>query len=187
MAVDQSLFRAAMSRLPTGVTVLTTPVGGAGHEVMTANAVTSVSLEPTLLLASVKSSSRWLSAVVASGVFAVNVLAAHQEELARWCAGSARHERPEVLLQHGVRVSSLTGALVLEESVVTIECRVHSQVPAGDHVLVLGEVLGVHVQDGDTPPLLFVDRGYGSAYTERPRLHPVYPAAPEVPAAAAFG
>ena len=186
MAVDESQFRAAMSRLPTGVTVLTTPAGN-GHEVMTANAVTSVSLEPALLLASVKSSSRWLSAVGASGVFAVNVLAAHQEGLARWCAGSARHERPEVLLQHGVRVSPVTGALVLVEALVAIECRVHAQVPAGDHVLVLGEVLQVHVQDGEAPPLLFVDRGYGSAQSERSRLHPVYPAAPEVPAAAAFG
>lgn len=186
MAVDQSEFRAAMSRLPTGVTVLTTPAG-VGHEVMTANAVTSVSLEPTLLLASVKTTSRWLAAVGSSGTFAVNVLAAHQADLARWCASRARHDRPEILHQHGVRVAPLTGALLVDDAVVAIECRLHSQVPAGDHVLVLGEVAAVHVQDGDVSPLVFVDRGYGTTYGEQPRLHPVYPAAAEVPAVAASG
>ena len=186
MAFDESQFRTAMSRLPTGVTVLTTPAGP-GHEVMTANAVTSVSLEPTLLLASVTTTSRWLPAVTDAGVFAVSVLAGHHADLARWCASRARHERPEVLHQHGVRVAPLTGALLVADAVVAIECRVHSQLPAGDHVLVLGEVMAVHVQDGEAPPLRFVDRGFGSARVEPPRLHPVYPAAAEVPAVAASG
>ena len=81
MPVDTAAYRRVMSRLATGVTVLS-----AGAEVMTANAVMSVSLEPVILVASVRRSSRWAAAARAAGHFTVNVLSAGQEDVSRWCA-----------------------------------------------------------------------------------------------------
>jgi flavin reductase (DIM6/NTAB) family NADH-FMN oxidoreductase RutF len=176
-----------MSRLPTGVTVLTA-VGADRHEVMTANAVTSVSLEPALLLASVKADCRWLAAARATGAFAVNVLAQHHEHLARWCASKTRHDQPHLVAEAApMRVSAQTGLLLVDDALFAVECSVHSLVPAGDHVLVLGEVTAVHVHDTATTPLVFFNRGYATVRDEQPLLHPVYPAVPEVPAAVASG
>lgn len=184
-----------MSRLPTGVTVLTTLGGDGRHEVMTANAVTSVSLEPTLLLASVSVRSRWLAAVRQSGIFAVNILGAQHEALARWCADHARHERPEVVEAQATRIAPSTGLLLFAEALVAVECRVDAEHPAGDHVLVVGEVTALHAHDAAGPPLVFHNHGYSTVPTHG-HLHSVdghsgpssvYPPDLEVPAAAASG
>ena len=164
MSVDEQVYRAAMARFPTGVTVLTT-LGDGHHEVMTANAVVSVSLQPTLLLVSVGATKRWLRAMRDCGRFAVNVLGAEHEELARWCADHARHDRPELIPAHHATVSMSTGLLLFDDAIVVIECRVHAEHPAGDHVLVLGEVATVQVQKTETEPLVFVDRGYARVRT----------------------
>jgi flavin reductase (DIM6/NTAB) family NADH-FMN oxidoreductase RutF len=161
LTVDQELYRSAMARLPTGVTVLTT-LDGDRHEVMTANAVTSVSLAPALLLVSVGVGKRWLRAVRGCGRFAVSVLASHHEELARWCASQARHRRPESIDGRDVTVSLETGLLTFDDALVVVECRVHAEHPAGDHVLVLGEVTAIDIRDRATEPLVFFDRGYGT-------------------------
>jgi flavin reductase (DIM6/NTAB) family NADH-FMN oxidoreductase RutF len=160
MSVDPLVFRAAMARLATGVTVLTTRRGDR-HEVMTANAVTAVSLEPTLVLASIGAESRWLRAVRSCRRFAVNVLAAHHEDLARWCADHARHEQPEMIARHDVSVSPESGLLLFNDALVAAECRVHAEHLAGDHVLVLGEVIAIDDRDVRAEPLVFFDRGYG--------------------------
>jgi flavin reductase (DIM6/NTAB) family NADH-FMN oxidoreductase RutF len=127
---------------------------------MTANAVTSVSLAPTLLLVSVGVGKRWLGAVRRGGRFAVNVLASHHEELARWCAGQARHKRPEPIDRRDVSVSPDSGLLTFDDALVVVECLVHAEHPAGDHVLVLGEVTAIDIRDGAAEPLVFFDRGY---------------------------
>jgi flavin reductase len=164
MSVDEHAYRAAMARLPTGVTVLTT-LGDDRHEVMTANAVVSVSLEPALLLVSVGAAKLWLRAVRRCARFAVNVLGAHHEELARWCADHARHEQPELISTHDTSISPATGLLLFDDALVVVECRVHAEHPAGDHVLVVGEVTGVAVHRGQAEPLVFVDRGYATVKT----------------------
>ena len=194
--IDQCQFRAAMARLATGVTVVTTSgegTPGAGrHEVMTANAVTSVSLEPMLILVSVAAGARWLRSALDAGQFAVNVLGAEHEGVARWCADGARHEQPDVVEEWDVRVGD-SGLLILNEALLAVECRVHSAAPAGDHVLLLGEVEAVHVHDSTGAPLIFFNRGYTSVSAPA-HLHSVgaadgasavYPAFSEVPARAA--
>src|SRR5690242_448467 len=118
--VDPAAYRSVMSRLATGVTVLTTHAGGR-HEVLTANAVMSVSLSPVLLVVSVTRGSRWSSAARATGAFAVNVLTEDQEQLSRWCAGPDRHAAPGVVLQHPSRTTS-RGLLVFDEALAAFEC-----------------------------------------------------------------
>src|SRR5215216_5193910 len=82
MAVSPDEFRAALSAYATGVTVVTA-IGPDGPSGATANAVTSLSLEPPMMLACLDRGSRTLSSVRAQGRFGVNALAAGQEELAR--------------------------------------------------------------------------------------------------------
>jgi len=160
---DAATYRAAMARLVTGVTVLTTR-GEAGPEVMTASAVTSVSLEPPLLLASVGVRARWLRAVRSHGRFAVNVLAAHHQEIARWCADAVRHRRPEEIMSRRVSMSQ-SGLLTFDDALVVVECSVHDEHPAGDHVLVLGAVAAVEAREGEAEPLVYFDRTYGTVLT----------------------
>jgi flavin reductase (DIM6/NTAB) family NADH-FMN oxidoreductase RutF len=159
MSVDPDLYRRAMSRLATGVTIVTTP-GDGRHELMTVNAAMSVSLQPTLLVVSVTDTCHWLSAVRRSKSFTVNVLAAKHEELARWCADSARHDRPEHVDNFDARITA-TGQLVLDDALAVIECTLSAEHRAGDHVLVLGEVTRVATDhNAPAPPLVFVNRGF---------------------------
>src|SRR5438128_2739827 len=129
MSVDHQLYRAAMSRLPTGVTVLSAK-GADRHELMTAGAVVSVSLEPSLLLASVGLDSHWLQAARYSGRFAVNILAKRHEPLAHWCADKARHDQPDRIDAHGATVSPESGLLILEDALAVAECRVRAELIA---------------------------------------------------------
>jgi flavin reductase (DIM6/NTAB) family NADH-FMN oxidoreductase RutF len=73
--IEPDTLRAAMSRFPTGVTVVTA-IGPAGPAGATANAVVSLSLEPPLMLACLDLGSRTLVAVEHAGRFGINVLAA---------------------------------------------------------------------------------------------------------------
>jgi 3-hydroxy-9,10-secoandrosta-1,3,5(10)-triene-9,17-dione monooxygenase reductase component len=159
MQVDPTAYRSVMSRFATGVTVLTTNVDGRA-EVMTANAVTSVSLDPVLLLVSVARDCRWRAAARASGGFVVNVLSERQAELSRWCAGSDRHADPSGVLRHPSRLTA-GGSLVFDEALASFDCRLYSEVAAGDHDLLIGEVQDMWVGDAEAP-LLFFGGGYAS-------------------------
>jgi flavin reductase (DIM6/NTAB) family NADH-FMN oxidoreductase RutF len=156
--VDPSAYRRAMSRLPTGVTLLTTAAAEQA-EVMTANAVMSVSLDPLLLVVSVKAPSRWLSAVTDHGAFAVNVLAEHHAPLSRWAASSARHQTHDPLNGWETRASAESGCALLVDAAATFDCVLDAVHGAGDHALVVGRVLAVGASELSRP-LLF----HGSQY-----------------------
>ena len=167
-SVDQRAFRTAMSRLATGVTVVSTRHGDR-HDLMTANAVASISLRPPLLMVSVANTARWLEAVRRTQLFAVNVLGRDHERLARWCADRARHSEPDRVLGHGVE-SATTGALLIDGALAIVECRVYDEHVAGDHTLLIGEVLRVTVGDPGAQPLVFFDRDYTTTAARRGEL-----------------
>lgn len=137
-----------MSRFPTGVTVITalTDEGPAG---LAANAVTSLSLDPPLMLACVDRGSRTLRSLEAAGHFGVNVLGAQAAELA---VGFAR-KIPTAEKWHGVEWSESGGIPVLDAAIVWIGCELRDVISGGDHVIVTGEVNEVLEREGD--PLLF--------------------------------
>src|SRR5205085_7995163 len=118
-----------------------------------ANAVTSVSLDPVLLLAAVGRGSRWGAAVRKSGSFVVNVLREQQAELSRWCASSRRHEEPDAVLRHPTRETA--SGLVFEEALASFACRLHHDIPVGDHDRLVGEVQDMWVRDAGAPLLFF--------------------------------
>ena len=145
---DPARFRAAMGMLPTGVTVdtATGPDGPAGA---TANAVSSLSIEPMLMLACLDRGSRTLLAVQAANRFGVSVLHAGQEALARAFATKA----PVADKWEGVAWSQRDGIPAIDDSLVWVACELRDVIAGGDHVIVTGEVTGLETSDGD--PLLF--------------------------------
>jgi flavin reductase (DIM6/NTAB) family NADH-FMN oxidoreductase RutF len=155
-AVDQTSFRYAMGHFATGVTVMTTAAGGRLHG-MTVSAFASVSLEPPLVLVCVEHSTLMHRLLAEPGGFAVNVLSEHGEPTSRFFADNARLEGPE--FREGTYRLGVTGSPILLEAAAYLEARVHSTHEAGDHTVVVGEVIGLEVMTEDEP-LLFYRGGY---------------------------
>lgn len=146
-------FRRAMASLPTAVTVVTAP-GNHGPAGATANAVASLSLEPTLMIAALDRDSRTLAAVRNAGRFGINVLTADQEELARAFATKAPH--PEKWAD--VTWDEQGGVPIIHGCVLWVACRLRDGHDGGDHVILTGHVEAVGGNSGD--PLLFHTGGY---------------------------
>jgi 3-hydroxy-9,10-secoandrosta-1,3,5(10)-triene-9,17-dione monooxygenase reductase component len=145
---DPDRFRTAMASLPTGVTVVAAngPDGPAGA---TANAVSSLSIEPMLMLACLDRGSRTLRAVQTADRFGISVLHAGQEEVARAFATKA----PVPEKWAGVAWSERRGAPAIDDALLWIGCDLRDVVAAGDHVIVTGEVRELEVGAG--APLVF--------------------------------
>ncbi|HZK16189.1 MAG TPA: flavin reductase family protein [Solirubrobacterales bacterium] len=152
-APDPAGFRAAMGMLPTGVTVVAAagPEGPAGA---TANAVSSLSIEPMLMLACLDRGSRTLLAVQAANRFGISVLHAGQEEIARAFASKA----PVADKWEGVAWSERDGVPAIDDALATIACDLRDVIAGGDHVIVTGEVTAVETAEGT--PLVFHESDY---------------------------
>lgn len=124
---------------------------------MTANSVTSVSLEPLLILICVDQRANFLPLVKEKKRFGVSVLKEDQQELSKYFAQT--EEDAEVEAKLGIRYRwTLSGIPLLEDALVHLACNVVASYIAGDHTIFLGEVEGVEVFDGE--PLLFFRGGY---------------------------
>lgn len=146
-------LRGVMSRFATGVTVLT--VGGDAPHGMTANAFTSVSLDPPLVLCCVSLSARLYGAVTGTGTFGVSLLAAGQEGAARHFADKTRPDGPAQFSGFGWAPGPRTGAPLLSGSLGWLECEVERCYPGGDHAILLGRVVTALPGTG-SEALLFV-------------------------------
>ena len=138
---DVDLFRRAMGRFATGVTVLTTRVGDQDHA-MTASALTSVSLEPLLVLVCVEREARFHDAVVEAGIWGVSVLSSQDRSAADWLATRGRplHGQLDRIAHH---FGTQTGVALLDGALSSFECRTVAVHPGGDHSIVVGEVVSV--------------------------------------------
>ena len=155
-ACDTETFRAIMSSLPAGVSVITTVDSDSQPRGMTATAVCSVSLQPPMLLVCMDSRSRTLEAIRERGAFAVNVLDARSERIAR-NFGSSRTADFTGVEWHPS--ASALGAPVLAGAIAAVaECRVDQILPAGDHHIVLAVV--VDGAASDTAALSYARRAY---------------------------
>jgi flavin reductase (DIM6/NTAB) family NADH-FMN oxidoreductase RutF len=149
--VSPADFRHAIGHFATGVTIVTS-VGVAGEPVgTTANAVSSLSLEPPLILVCFDRSSQTLEAVLAPGAFAVNVLGSRQQHLS---ANFAR--RGLAAAWDGVRHRrGRTGSPRLEGVIASLECTVEHRLEGGDHEIIVGRVREVETSGDDAAPLVF--------------------------------
>lgn len=153
MTVNVVEYRKTIGLFATGVTVLSVKVGDETHG-MTANAVSSVSLDPVLLLACIDRRARMAELVVAAGRFAVNILGADQEAIARHFAGQAQLAWAPVFAEHG-------GVPVLVGSLGHLICRLEHVIDGGDHLIVLGRVEGLNRSDDSAQPLVYYRGRYG--------------------------
>lgn len=140
---DRDVFRRAMGRFATGVSVLTTCLDGVDHA-MTANAITSVSLDPLLLLCCVEQEARFHDVVLETGVWGVNVLPAESRSHAAWFATRGRpvHGQLDRVAHHR---GAETGVAVFDDVLTAVECRTTQVVEAGDHSIIIGAVVGLEV------------------------------------------
>lgn len=145
---DPAAFRAAIGMLPTGVTVVTAS-GAQGPAGATANAVSSLSIEPMLMLACLDRGSRTLLAVQAANRFGISVLHAGQERFARAFASKA----PVADKWEGIAWSERDGIPAIDEALVFVACDLRDVIAGGDHVIVTGEVTALETSEGD--PLVF--------------------------------
>jgi flavin reductase (DIM6/NTAB) family NADH-FMN oxidoreductase RutF len=152
-------FRATLTTYPTGVTVVTAP-GQDGPSGATANAVTSLSLDPPLMLACLDRGSRTLTSVRAAGRFGVNALAAGQDGLARQFAG--KQAEPEKW--QGVEWSESGGIPRLAGALMWVACELRDEIEGGDHVILTGSVIDAQSADGH--PLLFHRGNYRDLLAE---------------------
>jgi 3-hydroxy-9,10-secoandrosta-1,3,5(10)-triene-9,17-dione monooxygenase reductase component len=145
---DEQRFRHVLGHLCSGLVVVTTmsPEGPAGF---TCQSVTAVSMQPPLVLVCPRVVSQTWPHVRATGSFAVNILAADQEDVARRFAGSDRSR-----FQPGAWAGGpATGAPILSGTLGWAECALEAEYEAGDHILALGRV--VELQAGSGGPLLY--------------------------------
>jgi flavin reductase (DIM6/NTAB) family NADH-FMN oxidoreductase RutF len=128
-------FRDAMAQFATGVTIIAAPLTPGEFVGFTANSFNSVSLNPPLVLWSLRRRAADLAYFERAERYAINVLAHDQVELAR------RFSRPHADHFGGVSYRlGMAGAPLIEGCVATFECRHHDRHFAGDHVLFIGEV-----------------------------------------------
>lgn len=175
-AFDELAFRQTLGHLATGVTVVTVATSQ-GVYGMTANAVTSVSLSPPLILVCIDRRARLVNFIQENGRFGVNLLRETQEPLSRYFARSWRSEEPpEHRFQEWAGVPHLVGSLG------ALSCRTSEIVEAGDHLIVIGQVAGLRVDDAYGSPLLYY-RGQYAGLIEH-ELGP--PESPELQSGARF-
>jgi 3-hydroxy-9,10-secoandrosta-1,3,5(10)-triene-9,17-dione monooxygenase reductase component len=160
-AVSGDEFRHAIGHFATGVTVITS-VGPGGEPVgTTASAVSSLSLDPPLILVCFDRASRTLEAIRGHGAFVVNVLAEPQRHLS---ANFAR--RGLAAAWEGVRHRpGRTGSPRLEDVLAALECTVADSLPGGDHEIIVGRVQAVETSAGGAAPLVYWRGAYGSLGT----------------------
>jgi flavin reductase len=145
-------FRSAVGVFATGVTVVTTR--GEEHAYgMTANAFSSVSLDPPLVLVCVISPSEGSEHIQRNGCFAVNILAEEQEPISRYFASRDRPRGRDAFREVPHRLAT-SGSPVLEGAIGYLDCRLHATHAAGDHEIFIGEVLELGFE-ADGSPLIF--------------------------------
>ena len=156
MSLVPNEFRRAMGCFATGVTVITVDQDGEIHG-MTANAFTSVSLDPMLVLVCVDHRARTHAHLHARKRFGVNVLRSDQQTISEYYARSTdTHQHAE---EAGAKFDRTPhGTPVLQGALAYLECRLHSTQMAGDHTIFIAEVEDVVVREGE--PLLYFRSKY---------------------------
>ena len=159
-AVSPDVFRQALRRWPSGVTVITMPTLEGPHG-MTASAFCSVSVAPPQILVVVDRRWRSHDLIVEGGVFCVNILA---EDQAAWSERFAGRGSQEDRFAGIAVTTAVTGAACLTDARAWLDCRVAAVHAAGDHSIFVGEVLAVGLGAGSDGraegPLVYENGAY---------------------------
>jgi flavin reductase len=137
-ASGRTALRSVLGRFATGVTVVA--AGRVAPCGMTANAFTSVSLDPPLVLVCVDRSAAIYNTVLAAGSFSVSMLSARQEHVARYFADHSRPRGPEEFSSVEWSPGPATGAPILHGALAWLDCTLVNSYDGGDHEIFIGSV-----------------------------------------------
>ena len=154
--MDPSEFRRVLGHFPTGVSIVTTVDPNGRPCGLTVNAFASVSLEPRLVMICVEHNADSHDCLVASGVYAVNVL---EEEKGEALSRRFSTWGLEAKFEGVAFNSATTGAPILEAALAWVDCRITERYAVGDHTIFIGEVLDGDAREGR--PLVYYRGGYG--------------------------
>jgi flavin reductase (DIM6/NTAB) family NADH-FMN oxidoreductase RutF len=151
-------FRHAMGHFATGVTVVTSVAADGQPVGTTASAVSSLSLDPPLVLVCFDRASQTLAAVRSHGAFVINVLDQSQRQL----SANFAQRGPAVAWDGVPHQPGRTGSPRLHGVLAALECTVEHRLPGGDHEIVVGRVREVATTENGGAPLLYWRGSYRS-------------------------
>ncbi len=149
------MYRDAWSRFATGVTVITTVEPDGKTHGMTASSVTSVSLDPQLVLVVVGEERQSHGLIESTGRFGISILDAEQTDIATHFA-TPPEKRGAIDSKH---LSKISGTPVITGAIAVMDCKVTAAHKAGDHTVYIGQVEAINVGEGD--PLVWFQRQFG--------------------------
>jgi flavin reductase (DIM6/NTAB) family NADH-FMN oxidoreductase RutF len=155
VAFDPKEQRRIFGHFATGITVVSTLAGNDTWG-MTANAVTSLSLNPPLVLVAVVRDSATDGYLKTSRCFAMSILSAEQQELSTRFAGPGPRDFSDLNTK-----TAVTGCPILVEAIGWVDCRIVDIFSGGDHEIFVGEILAGDCPNHDKQPLLFFGGKYG--------------------------
>jgi flavin reductase (DIM6/NTAB) family NADH-FMN oxidoreductase RutF len=155
MTVSIDDFKKALQLWASGVTVVTTHSKQYGVQGMTATAFSSVSVDPPQILVCINDAADTGLGIQESGYFAVNLLTADQQELSNQFAGGASQQQrfDNISWKAGI-----TGTPILNDSLMSLDCKVLERVRAGSHWIIIAEVQDSICRTGE--PLLYCRGAY---------------------------
>jgi flavin reductase (DIM6/NTAB) family NADH-FMN oxidoreductase RutF len=164
-AAGEQALRTVFAAFTTGVTVVT--IGGPVPHGMTANSFASVSLDPALVLVCVARDAVLGRRLPTAGAFAISVLGAGQERIARHFADRSRPPGARQFDRTPNSAGPHTGAPLLDSALAWIECGLWQIHSAGDHSIVVGKVRAAW-RGGGGGALVFFDGHYAELF--RPQV-----------------
>ena len=153
--IDKLSFRQVMGCFSTGVAVVTARDDEEGVIGLTVNSLTSVSLEPPLVLFCLDKSAFLHKHFSRTDVFAINLLALHQENISRYFADRHHHAKPKNLWDKPQENCPL-----IRSTLGWVLCRKHAMYDGGDHTIFVGEVIKLHKRMGAKEPLVYFHGRY---------------------------
>ena len=156
--MDAAAKQSVLRHFPYGLYVVTVTAGGEEHG-MTANWVTQAAFEPPMIAVAVENTSRTIGMIRDAHYFGISLLAAGQRELAGKL-GRSSDQAPSKLKGIRTKPAPVSKTPVLAEALGWVECRAIASLPAGDHTLVLGEIVEAGVESPDAQPLTLQESGF---------------------------
>lgn len=154
MSIDQREFRNALGKFATGITVVTAKDSNGGLIGVTINSFASVSLEPPMVLFSLKNESPLCDIFATTETFNIGILSADQQDLSNLFAGPTDNKFDQVEWSEGNN-----GVPVLSGTMANLECKRAAAYLGGDHTIFVGEVTTLHQSDKEDA-LLYFKGGY---------------------------
>jgi len=160
-----NLFRNVWSKFPTGVSIITTLDENKSYHGMTAASVTSVSLNPLLILVVVGTERKSHKFIKLSGVFCINFLTKYQKNIANYFSHSQSNYNDKDLNLEKDIFSEIEGVPIIKKSLASMRCEVFDDIAAGDHTIFIGKVHDIISSDNE--PLVWSNKNYGQFIQSR--------------------